>query len=49
MQDFNFFGPFQSPPVEVINWLHTLGMDANFFAEGFDGLVSHQDKFLKRW
>jgi hypothetical protein len=36
-----FFGPFQSSAVEVINWLHAFGMDAHFFAEGFDALVSH--------
>jgi len=36
-----FFGPFQSPTVELTNWLHTFGMDAHIFAEGFDALVSH--------
>jgi hypothetical protein len=35
-----FLWPFHPPAVEVINWLHTLGMGANFFAEGFDALVS---------
>jgi hypothetical protein len=45
--DFRFFGPLnKSFAAGEVNFLHAL--DVDFFAEGFDALVAHWNRFLSR-